>query len=332
MPGARLRSDNPFGQSLPFFRHFVHGGDGSEMYLGLDDWWIPGSDPQQGGSYYSALEQAQFYWYGWESGGHQPGLVESYAAGAKETAYWYLGHVAHLLADMTVPAHVHGDPHGGLIGGGDDAYEDWVGADGHFQLANWMTTAPGWQIELPASLEDWFYLTADYTEDYDSDDYDGWDAPGEDGPEYAPDFRSPGRHRPQEVENNGDLTDAECQVVAADLLPWAIEQTAGLYRLFYRAVDTTPPVVNLPGFSLDPDHPTLAPRPLIRKAAWGTISTSSTPRPGPARTGVPGRPTGKGRMSICWDPLAKGSMPSPPVRPTAAAKVRMRRWHTSWSI
>jgi len=260
-------TDNPFGQRFPYFRHFAHGGDGAEMYQGLDDWWIPGSDPGQGGSYYSNLEQTQFYWYGWESGGHQPGLIESYAAGAKDVAYWYLGHVGHLLADMTVPAHVHGDAHGGALFGGNDAYEDWVGADSHFQLFPWTTTAPGWQIGLPTGLEDWFYLTADYVEDYDSDDYDGWDAPGEGGPEYAAGFRAPGRHRPQDVENNGDLTDTECQLVASDLLPWAIEQTASLYRLFYSVVDTTDPVVGLPGFSLNVDQPTLVTAPNVAVSA-----------------------------------------------------------------
>ncbi len=316
LEGARDEdtTDNPFGQSFPYFRHFVHGGDGAELYLGLDDWWIPGSDPGQDGSYYSALEQAQFYWYGWESGGHQPGLVESYAAAAKDQAYWYLGHVAHLIADMTVPAHVHGDPHGGPLFGGNDAYEDWVGADSHFQLAPWTTTAPGWQIELPASLEAWFELTADYTEDYDSDDYDGWDAPGENGPEYASSFRSPNRHRPQEVDRNGGLTDAECQLVAADLLPWAIEQTAGLYRLFYRAVDATGPVVSVPGFSLDVDQPTLVTTPNVPVSA-----TANDPESGVGRnlyqfhtaawTGAewgPWQPHGQGPDADLLGPFGEG--------------------------
>jgi hypothetical protein len=44
-----------------------------------------------------------------------------YASGDKGTAYHYLGHVAHLLADMSVPAHAHEDMHPFS-----DRYEDWM--------------------------------------------------------------------------------------------------------------------------------------------------------------------------------------------------------------
>ncbi len=43
--------------------------------------------------------------------------VELYRAGAKREAYYILGRVAHLLSDLTVPAHVHGDTHGGVLAG-----------------------------------------------------------------------------------------------------------------------------------------------------------------------------------------------------------------------
>jgi hypothetical protein len=35
-----------------------------------------------------------------------------YAAGDKQSAYFFLGMVAHFLGDQTIPTHVHGDTHG----------------------------------------------------------------------------------------------------------------------------------------------------------------------------------------------------------------------------
>jgi hypothetical protein len=40
-----------------------------------------------------------------------PKAVEKYSAGNKDTAYYFLGRIAHLLGDMATPAHVHGDVH-----------------------------------------------------------------------------------------------------------------------------------------------------------------------------------------------------------------------------
>lgn len=39
--------------------------------------------------------------------------------------------MCHLLQDMSVPAHAHGDIHGlcGIGGVGHDTYENWVGSD-----------------------------------------------------------------------------------------------------------------------------------------------------------------------------------------------------------
>lgn len=239
---AEISPQNPWGYAAPWLRHYVHGGDGSERYLGLDESWIPGSD--ESGSYYSALEHALHYWTGFDgfSG------VLSYYAAHPARAYYYLGHVGHLVADMTVPAHVHGDPHGGTAGGGDDAYEDWAGSNGRYARYDAGDAAPGWSIELPASLTDLFTLTIDYTEDYDSDDVEG------DSPEYASGFRAAGRHRPNAVDRDwnwssldNDLESWECEIIANDLVPWAIEQTASLYRLFYAAVDASAPDVALSG-------------------------------------------------------------------------------------
>lgn len=63
-----------------------------------------------------------------------------YSLGDYEQSYYTIGRVAHLLTDLTVPAHVHNDIHTGFLrsfiiahceGGGpsaeDDAYEDYMG-------------------------------------------------------------------------------------------------------------------------------------------------------------------------------------------------------------
>jgi len=50
-----------------------------------------------------------------------------YREGDLESAYHYLGHVAHLLADQSVPTHAHKDAHPATEGG--DIYEDWMTDD-----------------------------------------------------------------------------------------------------------------------------------------------------------------------------------------------------------
>lgn len=42
---------------------------------------------------------------------HESKLMKAYESGNFEKVYWYLGRICHLLQDLTVPAHVHGDLH-----------------------------------------------------------------------------------------------------------------------------------------------------------------------------------------------------------------------------
>lgn len=234
--------ENPFGQWEPFLRHFCAGGDGSE----LDDGWL---------GYDSAATQASRYWGTY--------VVGRFAA-ARGASYYYLGHVAHLLADMTVPAHVHNDEHGTAP----DAYEDWIAAGARFR--NYVTGSPlgpntSWSIVLPSTLRSLFELTADYTEDYRSDD-----GAGEAAAEYPAGYRQASRHHPESVTGTGDLTASQCAVVGADLMPWAIEQTAALFRFFYSQVDTTPPSVRISNLvQHDPGNPevTYSPTILVDSAA-----------------------------------------------------------------
>ena len=243
--------DNPFGNSYPYDRHFCQGGDDTELTTGLavrDPRAIYDSDAwfDELSTYYSAYEQACKLWNGWEGeNASQIGATDLYLVSQKATAYWYLGHIVHLLEDMTVPAHVHGDPHPGFWYGDDDQYEDWLGENSQFQQYGYSAgschTASNWDIALPSSLENVFRLTTDYTEDYRSDDRSSGELA-----EYAVDYRSSDRHHPEAITGSGDLTNSQCATVAKDLMPWAIEQTASLFRLFYQKVDKgSPPVVTL---------------------------------------------------------------------------------------
>jgi hypothetical protein len=55
-----------------------------------------------------------------------PVQVNMEITSARKTAYQILGRVAHLLADMGVPAHVHNDAHPCQLGDSDE-YEMWMG-------------------------------------------------------------------------------------------------------------------------------------------------------------------------------------------------------------
>ena len=115
----------------------------------------------------------------------------AYFGGDKQQGYEYFGHVAHLLQDQSVPAHVHEDFHPGHAApGGDDCYEDWM----EDNQSNWNgqhALNAGGLIPLPADrlaaiphLEPFkspyylFYLLNQYTDYFASDsneDGDTWD-------------------------------------------------------------------------------------------------------------------------------------------------------------
>jgi hypothetical protein len=217
-----IAPQNPLGQSVPYERHFVAGGDGDEIY---DGW----------STFASAVTQALSYW--------QPYVLATYPADAA-LAYYYLGHVAHLLEDMTVPAHVHNDAHPIR-----DAYEYTIGEYSNFLLWGFGAGArvtPVNPIPIPSDLVSLFQETINYTEEYPSNGQDGED---------VPDIPDTGLHRPDLVSRAGGFTgdgailnvssSNEITILADDLMPWAMEKVAALFRLFYSLVDATAPVVSL---------------------------------------------------------------------------------------
>jgi hypothetical protein len=200
----------------------VAGGDGDQIYTG---WNV----------YASAVTQAISYW--------QPYVLGTYSANTA-LSYYYLGHVVHLLEDMTVPAHVHDDPHPIR-----DAYEYTVGEHSNYLLWGYgggVRTSPAGPISTPSDLVSLFRQTIQYTGEYPSNDADGKAEPG---------IATAGLHRPDLVSRAGGFTgdgavlnassQNEITIIADDLMAWAMEKTAALFRLFYSLIDTTAPVVNL---------------------------------------------------------------------------------------
>ena len=210
--------------------HFVAGGDGVELTDGL-------------AVYDSAYTHASETWQ------HAVAVYETDIS----QAYYFLGRIAHLVADVTVPAHVNLDEHPIY-----DKYEFETARNGRFQGLT-ADDAIG-DVRIYAGFEDLFRETADYTDDYDSDDEYG-DYYGS-GPTFSASRLSSldlaDRHDPSSVIRSDNesmwvsvrggipfpvrtMSDSEFWVLANDLMPWAIEQTAALIRLFYDQIDSTMP-------------------------------------------------------------------------------------------
>lgn len=91
-------------------RHFFRPTDGAG--LAMDGRQFPSSFE------WAVIGSEQNEW-DWGDG------LRAYGAGDKQAAYFALGHVVHLVQDLTVPAHVHLDVHGPPAG---DDYEGWCTA------------------------------------------------------------------------------------------------------------------------------------------------------------------------------------------------------------
>ncbi|MDO8553733.1 MAG: hypothetical protein Q7S22_02915 [Candidatus Micrarchaeota archaeon] len=104
----KLPEDDPVNR--PYFAHF-YDPSRSENDRGLN---ILGGDL----TFQSALERSQKLWMK---------ASKYYRQGNKPMAFYTLGHILHLVADMHVPAHVHNDMHGPtIVLGKQDSLEGWV--------------------------------------------------------------------------------------------------------------------------------------------------------------------------------------------------------------
>ncbi|MFC1552610.1 FlgD immunoglobulin-like domain containing protein [Candidatus Latescibacterota bacterium] len=183
----------------------------------------------------------------------------------KSNAYYLLGKIAHLLTDMSVPAHVLCDMHpGDLKGkiiellssyndyGPGDNYEIYIGEGEKFE--SWPKsglTAWDWNtMPMPSEYakydqlrnnESWdqyesglfklFLKLAEMTDEYDSDEFMGEKNPG-----------SMNGYNNQEGSSWGKevVTDENCKIIADDLMPASMEAVAGLYQLFWDATHQPP--------------------------------------------------------------------------------------------
>ncbi len=162
----------------------------------------------------------------------------------KEMAYWYLGRIAHLLADVSVPAHVHNDPHDPVSGS--DSYENYIKKDeyGTKYWKQWKTydakkldSIPETSIPETWKLEDLFWNLAQRTQYFPSDNYDG-NTTNADLSWFSgwPDTKNWRKWSIVDdyIENSNLLK------IGDKLMPLAIQYTAALYKLFW---NETHPVI-----------------------------------------------------------------------------------------
>lgn len=210
---------NPWGQMLPMANHFWDCRNG--YYEGWN-----GND--------TGLNRAYKYWSGgygiegefddgWTSSGvENEGVLGLYRKGDKAKAYWYLGHVAHLLEDLTVPAHALIVTH---VGEGSDAYETYM--KHHFR--EW-TVDPRSPIDAFGALHDLFLRTCDVSNDFDAGSGPDSGADGE---------KDKGARRAK------GFTEEQLKEEGSVLMPLAYGRVASLFQFFFKQVDAAPPSVAL---------------------------------------------------------------------------------------
>jgi hypothetical protein len=216
----------------------------------------------------SSYQLALDYW--------QNRILPKYRDGEKAEAYYWLGRVAHLLEDLTVPAHVLDDPHGFKALIGCDYYEDyfkreqdpprsridkytpeqvrgnWGGEYVVGTLPNlekppqpgfsWSTVYPG----APPALFKLFWYTAQKTQYFASRNADGnssYVRPSNPGmaitfaPSLWPQDTAIIAAKSGLTDGSGNPDDGQIRKLADALIPHAMRAVAGLYRLFWESTD-----------------------------------------------------------------------------------------------
>jgi len=155
-----------------------------------------------------------------------------YHSGDKPVAYEYLGHVAHLLMDMTVPAHAHEDTHAFA-----DAFEDWMTRSkaGLSQLEKDDLIALG-PVEIPDGFPKlyWLFYTTNqvggfYASDEvngDGDELEGWANTILTDLEYVSQCRE---------EDGFESGDCDLEVIRRNSYFYSIRAMAALFELFEKS-------------------------------------------------------------------------------------------------
>lgn len=183
--------------------------------------------------------------------------VGEYHSGDLGDAYHYLGHVSHLLGDVTVPAHAHEDGHKY----GDTFDNDFMNSDNNELLTEAEPAAvkAAGPVEIPDGVGelDYLFYTAQQVGDfYASDHIDGDSA----DPKAWVDFSGledvPACRLADELEEHCDL-----HVIRRNVYFYSIRAVAALYRLFEENTDqqtdltlVIDSVQDLQGHGEDPDY------------------------------------------------------------------------------
>lgn len=76
-----------------------------------------------GSNHHSALTKLRALLFGGNGSQLPYGAIAHYKAGYKKAAWWFLGHAAHLMGDISVPSHVDNENSHGVYGA---TYHDWM--------------------------------------------------------------------------------------------------------------------------------------------------------------------------------------------------------------
>ncbi|MCG2694292.1 thermonuclease family protein, partial [Candidatus Parcubacteria bacterium] len=93
--------------------------------------------------------------------------IDAYLEGDRESAFVALGHILHLLEDMTVPDHTRGDTHAGIVGDKGSPLENWAKEYNKDKIGKLQTAEElyksGQKPKDFSILENYFDLNAKYS-------------------------------------------------------------------------------------------------------------------------------------------------------------------------
>ena len=190
-----------------------------------DHFWNPDTGYAIAPTVYTAYQKASEYWY----------LAVALYKEHPKDAYTFLGHIAHLLADMSVPAHLLLDPHTG-----GDSYETYMEIVNNY--SKWGAKDITLPIKIAKSGHDLFNNLAQRAQYFPSDDRLGNQEKAD--PVWFKDWPDPSTMR---VDDSGNVCawwsqgchvdDKSLSEIRDRLIPLAIEYTASLYDYFYKQVN-----------------------------------------------------------------------------------------------
>jgi len=235
----------PYSDSFVTATHFwdvdagpnapVHFVDGFTAPL---EWGIIG-----GGSYPNAYQKGQALW---------SLALGAYAEGHTDQAYELLGHVSHLIADLTIPTHTHMDAHPPFD---DDPFEEWMSGNGDGELFTHPLTneerdelvklGPQGPLQIPDNVDKLYWLmntTGQIADFFPSMDVDG-DAFDPNG--WVQDQLNDMAHaitRPRVIDDlednddDNDDADGDLSMIRRYSYIRGIRAIAALYKLFEETV------------------------------------------------------------------------------------------------